>query len=107
MNFTFHNDSFSLYECIGLLIKKLRVSRGISGLELGEIMGVSQQQISRYERGKTEITLSQLQNISSAFNMTLWEFVEILHFIYQHKNNEYKAPENVDYDKTLWWGIDS
>lgn len=71
-------DNSSLYKITGALIKKLRVSRGMSGEIFGGLLGISQQQISRYERGETRLTLEQINNISCIFNMSLWEFMRML-----------------------------
>ncbi|HDF2330308.1 TPA: helix-turn-helix transcriptional regulator [Morganella morganii] len=73
-------DNASLYRMTGALIKELRVSRRMSGEILGGLLGISQQQISRYERGESKLTLNQINNISYVFNMSLWEFMEILRF---------------------------
>ncbi|EGT3631974.1 helix-turn-helix transcriptional regulator, partial [Morganella morganii] len=40
-----------LHTVIGQEIKTLRKSKGITGYELGSIIKLSQQQISRYENG--------------------------------------------------------
>lgn len=36
---------------IGEFIRMIRIKKGLTGAELGKLIGVSQQQISRYERG--------------------------------------------------------
>ncbi|MEY0838736.1 helix-turn-helix domain-containing protein [Providencia alcalifaciens] len=36
---------------IGDFIRKTRLKNGLTGAQLGKLVGVSQQQISRYERG--------------------------------------------------------
>lgn len=71
-------DNAALYRMAGALIKELRTSRRMSGEILGGLLGMSQQQISRYERGETRLTLDQINNISCIFNMSLWEFMGIL-----------------------------
>lgn len=73
---------FSLNENAGRLLRSLRCQLGISGEELGGIIGLSQQQVSRYERGESELTLGQLQRFSEALNMSIWEFVGKLYLIF-------------------------
>lgn len=45
---------------LGRLIQKSRRKKGISGTELAEKLNISQQQISRYERGITKLTCERL-----------------------------------------------
>lgn len=81
-------STFSLNEEVGFLIRKLRTSRKMSGEQLAQIVGISQQQISRYENGKTKLTIDQLEVISTAFDMSIWRFMNILQF------NSYIEKEN-------------
>lgn len=68
---------------VGKKIKKVRKSLGLSGNELGKILGVSQQQVSRYERGTSAITIDTLIRISNALNITVNELIiEYLSFEY-------------------------
>lgn len=45
---------------IGLFLKKSRINKSLTGFELGQLLNVSQQQISRYERGETSISIELL-----------------------------------------------
>lgn len=56
------DNFFSAYS--GLVIKKKRKELGISGRELAKRLNISQQQISRYERGINKMTLDLLLNVS-------------------------------------------
>ncbi|HID7484206.1 TPA: helix-turn-helix domain-containing protein [Morganella morganii] len=56
---------------VGKNIKKVRKSLGLSGNELGKILGVSQQQVSRYESGTSAITIDTLIRISNALNISV------------------------------------
>ncbi|MEX9821319.1 helix-turn-helix domain-containing protein [Providencia vermicola] len=53
-------------QIVGKEIRKRRKSLGLSGIELADLVGVSQQQISRYERGECNITLDNLLNLAKA-----------------------------------------
>ncbi|WP_025154722.1 helix-turn-helix domain-containing protein [Morganella morganii] len=76
-----------LYKNAGVLIKELRTGRGMSGEILGGLVGISQQQISRYERGETRLTLDQVSKIAGALNISIWEFMKMLEvFFYDNKN---------------------
>ncbi|HDS3818574.1 TPA: helix-turn-helix transcriptional regulator [Morganella morganii subsp. morganii] len=60
----------------GTVISARRKELGLSGKQLGQQIGVSQQQISRYESGKSNITLSQLVLLSVALGMSLRQFMD-------------------------------
>lgn len=60
---------------IGLFLKKCRYERSLSGSEVaGQIM-VSQQQLSRYERGVSAVGLFQLDKILQAYGVSWDRFV--------------------------------
>lgn len=103
-------EDFSLYKNAGILIRNLRRNRKLSGKNLGDILGISQQQVSRYEQGETELTLRQISRISAVFNMTVWDFINILYFmsckkIESKKKEEKDILSDFEYDKMLWWNI--
>lgn len=95
-----------LNENAGSLIKILRIRARLSGEELGEIIGLSQQQVSRYERGISELTLSQLQKFAAVFDMSIWEFMDRLYFIFYMENENNTGDKRIfgRYDPELWWG---
>ena len=55
---------------IMLKIKELRIKRNMTQSELSEKSGVSKRMISAYESNENDITLSKLQNIASALNVS-------------------------------------
>lgn len=52
-------------------IKSLRVNRGMSQAELGEILGVGQKTVSGIERGENNPTVAQLIALSDYFGVTI------------------------------------
>lgn len=58
-------------QIIGKEIRKRRKKLGLSGVELADLVGVSQQQISRYERGECNITIDNLFNLARALELDL------------------------------------
>ena len=56
---------------IGLIIRKLRVSKKMSQEELANQLGVSPQAVSRWENGKTYPDISLLSSIALLFNVTI------------------------------------
>lgn len=61
---------------IGMLIKKRRKEMSISQEKLGEMMGVSYQQIQKYENGTNRVSADMLRNIASALNIDVSYFYE-------------------------------
>ncbi|GAB4411141.1 MAG: helix-turn-helix transcriptional regulator [Thermodesulfovibrionales bacterium] len=54
---------------IGNMIRKSRKALNISQMQLAERIGVSYQQIQKYEKGQSEITLSRLYQIADALGI--------------------------------------
>ncbi len=53
-------NNILLRKDIGSFLRSARINKSLTGLQLGEILHVSQQQISRYERGETSINIETL-----------------------------------------------
>ena len=51
---------------VGREIRKRRKHLGLSGIELANLVGVSQQKISRYERGECNINIENLHVLANA-----------------------------------------
>jgi transcriptional regulator with XRE-family HTH domain len=62
---------------LGRRLKSLRVRRGLSQTALGELLGVSFQQIQKYERGANRIRVSQLGRLAEALAVSAAEFLEL------------------------------
>ena len=67
------NNLFSLY--CGIATKRLRKEKKISGTDLARILNLSQQQLSRYERGVNKFTIDSIFNISLALNISIKDFI--------------------------------
>jgi len=61
---------------IGKRIKQIRNTWGLSQSELAEKIGVSFQQIQKYEKGSTRISVMRLQQISEALGVNVAFFFE-------------------------------
>lgn len=61
---------------VGELIKKFRDERGFTQMELAEMVGVSYQQIQKYEKGKSSISLCRLKQIADALNVPMSAFFQ-------------------------------
>lgn len=64
----------------GTFLKLARINKGMTGKALGDCLGVSQQQISRYERGQNNITLELL---GLAFLHLDISWRDFFHFIFE------------------------
>ena len=60
---------------IGGKIKKIRKSAGISGVELSHKLGVSQQQVSRYELGQSAMTIDTVIMIANILDTPVTELL--------------------------------
>ncbi|EKT60439.1 helix-turn-helix domain-containing protein [Providencia rettgeri] len=69
---------------VGQRIKFLRRDRGLSGVKLGLLLGLSQQHISRIENGNTKINIEQLNMITEALSIPLYYLLQDIG--YQPKN---------------------
>lgn len=59
---------------IGKRIKEIRNSWGLSQLDLAERVGISFQQIQKYEKGATRISVIRLYQISEALGVDIRDF---------------------------------
>ena len=59
---------------IGLRIRAMRKKYGLSQIELAEKINLSFQQIQKYEKGMTAISVARLQQIADAFGVTVHSF---------------------------------
>ena len=59
---------------LGLKIKLLRQQAGLSQEKLAEMVGVTFQQIQKYENGQTRLNILKLQQIAQALKVSVTEF---------------------------------
>ncbi len=67
-------DSGMINKSAGAVIRLLRKKKQLSGYEFGQLTGLSQQQISRYERGRNHLTLNLLIKMLIVLDVTLEDF---------------------------------
>ena len=60
---------------IGSLIRQLRKASGMSQSQLAEKIGLSYQQLQKYENGMSMLTLLRLRQISEALNVPVTVFL--------------------------------
>lgn len=71
----------NLNSAIGDFFKSMRKQQGLSGKELAILLKLSQQQISRYETGKTEFTINKIIQFLDVFGLS---FLELIHWLKRH-----------------------
>ncbi|HEC8327575.1 MULTISPECIES: helix-turn-helix domain-containing protein [Providencia] len=74
---------------IGQYLRGIRKEQNLTGSELAKKLNVSQQQISRYETGKTKLTFEMMDTILALFNKSWRDFFN--HVIDKHDNERLKC----------------
>lgn len=60
---------------IGPLIRFLRISSGLSQQQLAEKMGITYQQVQKYEYGKSQLTIKRLMQLAEALDVPPSTFI--------------------------------
>jgi transcriptional regulator with XRE-family HTH domain len=60
---------------IGTLIRDMRKAAGMSQMRLADKIGVSYQQIQKYEKGASQLNISRLLQIAEAFGVPVGTFL--------------------------------
>ncbi|EMA4784615.1 MULTISPECIES: helix-turn-helix domain-containing protein [Providencia] len=71
------NKGYPVSILIGKKIHCIRKEKGITGEKLARMLNISQQQVSRYERGVNKITVDFLFEISEILGVTLFDLLVI------------------------------
>src|ERR1700674_2142829 len=59
---------------IGRRIRALRLERGLSQTELGNLLGVTFQQIQKYEKGANRVAAGRLQRVAESLDVPITFF---------------------------------
>lgn len=68
-------DFADLYKVLGEKIRLARLTKGITGEELGNRLGITEQQQLKYERGEARVPLDRLIIIAQATEMSIVYFL--------------------------------
>ncbi|HEM8294823.1 helix-turn-helix domain-containing protein [Providencia vermicola] len=72
-------------QLVGDCFRLYRKEKGWSGKKMAEYIGISQQQLSRYERGVNAITVDMLVNILIILDIKLSEFyARLISHLFSH-----------------------
>lgn len=90
------NDSLENFNlCIAKKIKILRLKKGYSLIDFAKILGVSFQQIQKYENGSNALSLQKVYALSRAFNVPTSYFFPDDHYNLQPiHHNENRIGDN-------------
>jgi len=79
----FKMDNFTTQ--IGDQIRKIRESFGITQMQLAEKIGVTYQQIQKYEKGRSNISIKRLYEIAKAMDVPPTFFLEKIPIVGEEK----------------------
>lgn len=61
---------------IGQTIKKLRKQRGLTQSQLGEAIGVTFQQVQKYESDKNTPSIDRIKDIAKVLNVGIYDIID-------------------------------
>ncbi len=76
---------------IGQKLRKIRIMAGMSQEKVGELVGVSLQQIRKYEVGISRVSASRLYELSQVFDKPINSFFDDYVFDPDFHNTEFKS----------------
>lgn len=79
---------------IGQLIREARKARNLTQMELSELIGVSYQQVQKYEKGSDNISVERLKQIAKAVNMPITLFFPTTETVAEAPASYEKTPED-------------
>lgn len=62
---------------IGKRISSIRIHRGMSRNDLGKKIGISHQQIHKYENGSSKVSLTILKRLANVLDVSLYELIGV------------------------------
>ena len=78
-----------VYALLGHHLRQARMKRGLSSHELANIINLSQQQISRYERGVNKLSLDKLIEIIVFLDIDVKDIVRIITTEVEHEKRTF------------------
>ncbi|WP_455717650.1 helix-turn-helix domain-containing protein, partial [Anaerosporobacter sp.] len=84
---------------IGIKIKTIRKSKGLTQKQLGDILGISQALIGQYETGKRKPKVEQIARFAEALNVELNELTNQVTYNSEDYLNEYEGMIFLDPEK--------
>jgi len=66
----------SIESAVGEKVRFYRITAGMKQRDLAKILGISYQQVQKYETGKDKISIGRLHNISAALDVPVMSFID-------------------------------
>jgi transcriptional regulator with XRE-family HTH domain len=79
---------------IGQMIKEARKANDLTQMELSELIGVSYQQVQKYEKGVDNISVERLKQISKAVSVPMTLFFPVAGSVAETPAQYGKTPED-------------
>jgi len=57
----------------GAIVRRIRIDRNLKRKELGKLVGVTYQQIQKYENGENELSITSMKKIAAALEVDACE----------------------------------
>ena len=86
---------------VGAFLRRRRVALNLSGNELGQALGLSQQQISRYEQGVTSMTLCRFNVFMTVLDFSWNDFFNEVISLSYLTDQDGELPKYQDQDGEL------
>ncbi len=80
------NDE-TLRQDIGKFLRDARIVKSLTGAEFGALLGISQQQVSRYETGVCGVNIDMLNDMLNILDKTWNDFLNVVINRNKNENN--------------------
>ncbi len=88
-------DEAQFNKDLGSLVRRMRILRGMPLTKLGPMVGVSSQQLQKYETGECGISIYRLEKLCCVFEILMSDFLNKI------SSKEYKLTTQPDFIKSL------
>ncbi|EPL9568995.1 helix-turn-helix domain-containing protein [Providencia rettgeri] len=95
--------TYYISQLVGKCLQEYRLELGISGNSIAAKLGISQQQLSRYERGENALTVDVLFKFILILGINFPEFYHRLFYIISRHPKLSRYISNLD---GFGWGLD-
>lgn len=95
--------NYYISQLVGKCMQEYRLEKGVSGEVVAGKLGISQQQLSRYERGETALTVDLLFNYLLILGVNFPEFYHRLFYVIGHHPKLSKHISNLN---GFGWDLD-
>lgn len=70
VHFAMTDDEQAFFKAVGARIASLRKERGLTQAQLGDLLGISQQAMNSFEKGRRRVPLSALPSLTQALGVS-------------------------------------